>query len=73
MNIQEFRMNEASTENHLIGDFARHANAECEHVLDAERYGRITCRFDDFIFAISVSLVLFLIASVIAIAFYTVT
>jgi hypothetical protein len=73
MNIQELRTNEASTENHLMGDFARHANAEYEHVLDTEQYGRITCRFDDVIFAISVSLVLFLIASVIAIAFYTVT
>jgi hypothetical protein len=73
MNIQELRTNEASNENHLIGDFAKHANAECEHVLDTEQYGRIACRFDDVIFAISISCVLFLIASVIAIAFYTVT
>jgi ABC-type dipeptide/oligopeptide/nickel transport system permease subunit len=73
MNIQEFRTNEASNENHLIGDFAKHANAECEHVLGTERHGRIARRFDDVIFTISISLVLFLIASVIAIAFYTVT
>jgi hypothetical protein len=73
MNIQELRTNEASNENHLIGDFANHANAECEHVLDTEHHSRIACRFDDVIFTISISLVLFLIASVIAIAFYTVT
>jgi hypothetical protein len=73
MNIQELRANEASNENHLIGDFAKHANAECEHVLDTLQYDRIARRFDDVTFTISISLVLFLIASVIAIAFYTVT
>jgi lipopolysaccharide/colanic/teichoic acid biosynthesis glycosyltransferase len=67
MNIQELRTNEASNENHLIGDFAKHANAEWK------QHSRIACRFDDVIFTISISLVLFLIASVIAIAFYTVT
>lgn len=73
MNIQELGTNEAGNEKHLIGDYARLANAECEHVLDTERYSRIARRFDDVIFTISISLVLFLIASVIAIAFYTVT
>jgi hypothetical protein len=66
MNTQELRANEATNEDYLIGYFAKHANAECEH-------GRIARRFDDVIFTISISLVLFLIASVIAIAIYTVT
>jgi hypothetical protein len=73
MNIQELRTNEASNENHLIGDFVKDANAEYGHVLDTEQYGGIAGRFEGVIFAISISLVLFLIASVIAIAFYTVT
>jgi hypothetical protein len=48
-------------------------NAEYEPILDTAQYGRIPCRFEDFIFAISISSLLFLIASVIAIALYTVT
>jgi hypothetical protein len=45
VNIQELRTNEASNENHLSGDFAKHANAECKHVLDTEQHSRIACRF----------------------------
>jgi hypothetical protein len=45
VNIQELRTNEASNENHLSGDFAKHASAECEHVLDTEQQSRIACRF----------------------------
>jgi hypothetical protein len=41
--------------------------------LDTEQHSRIARRFDDVIFTLSISLVLFLIAAVIAIAFYTVT
>jgi hypothetical protein len=72
MNMEELRTNEVA-ENHLIGDFADHAIDEGQYALDTEQYAWIACRFDDVMYAISVSSVLFLIASVIAIAVYTVT
>ena len=63
MNIQELRTNEASNEHHLMTDFAKGVNCESKRGFDTAR------RFDDVIFGISISMVLFLIASVIAIAF----
>jgi hypothetical protein len=60
--------------NYLIANSAKNINAECKHVFDAERYGSIARRqFDNVAFGLSISMMLFLIASVIAIAFYTVT
>jgi hypothetical protein len=74
MNIQQLRTNETSKANHLIDDFANDVNAESMRVCDTEQYGWIAPRhFDGVIFGISILMVLFLIASVIAIAFYTVT
>jgi hypothetical protein len=73
MNIQHLRTNETGKANHLIADFANDVNAECTRVVDTEKYGWIRRRFDDVIFWISIFMVLFLIASVISIAFYTVT
>jgi len=60
--------------NPLIANSAKNVNAEYMHVVDAERYESMARRhFDDVAFGISISIMLFLIASVIAIAFYTVT
>jgi hypothetical protein len=74
MNILKPRTNETSKANHLIADFDNDVNAESKRVFDAEQYGWIARRpFDDVIFGISILMVLFLIASVIAVAFYTVT
>ena len=74
MNIRHFRTNEISKANHLIADFANDVNAESKRVGDTEKSALIGHRhFDDVICGISIFTVLFLIASVIAIAFYTVT
>jgi len=74
MNIRQLRTNETSTANHLIADFPNDVNAESKIVVDTEKSGSIGRRhFDDVICGISIFTVLFLIASVIAIAFYTVT
>jgi hypothetical protein len=72
MNIQQLRTNETGKANHLIVDFANDVNAECQHVVRTGRHGSIARRhFDDVIFGLSIFMMLFLIASVIAIAFYT--
>ncbi len=74
MNIQQVRTNAVSNVNHHISNSAKNVNAEYKHVVDTERYGSIARRhFDDVAFGLSISMMLFLIASVIAIAFYTVT
>ena len=74
MNIQLLRTNETSKATHLIADFAKDVGVECKRVVDTEQYGWIARRhFDDVIFGISIFMVLFLIVSVIAVAFYTVT
>jgi hypothetical protein len=73
MNIQQLRTNETSKANHLIADFAKDVNAECQHVVHTEHYGSIARRhFDDVTFGLSIFMMLFLMASVIATAFYTV-
>jgi hypothetical protein len=73
MDIPRLRTNETIKANHLIADFAKNVNAECQHVGDKEQYGSIARRhFDDVTFGLSIFLMLFLIASVIATAFYTV-
>lgn len=73
MNIQQLRTNEASKANHLIADFAKEVTAESKHVGDTEQYRSITRRhFDAVTFGLSIFMMLFLIASVIATAFYTV-
>ena len=66
-------MNDASIEKYLITGFVKDVMSESQRGCDIEQNGRIARRFDDVIFGISISLVLFLIASVIAIALYTVT
>jgi hypothetical protein len=72
MNIQQLRTNETSKTNHLIADFGKDVNAG-QHVVHAEQYGSIARRhFDDFTFGLSIFMMLFLIASVIATAIYTV-
>ena len=72
MNIRQLRTNETSKANHLIADFARDVNAG-QHVVHTQRYGSIARRhFDDFTFGLSIFMMLFLIASVIATAIYTV-
>jgi hypothetical protein len=73
MNIQQLRTNETSKANHLIVDFAKDVNAEYQHVVHTEQHGSIARHhFDDVIFGLSIFMMLFLIASVIATAFYTV-
>ena len=72
MNIRQLRTNETSKANHLIADFARDVNAG-QHVVHTQCYGSIARRhFDDFTFGLSIFMMLFLIASVIATAIYTV-
>ena len=72
MSIRQLRTNETSKANHLIADFAKDVNAECQHVVHTEQYGAIAPRhFDDVTFGLSIFMMLFLIASVIAIAFYS--
>jgi hypothetical protein len=74
MNIRQLRTNETSKANPLIDDFADDVNAESRRVFDTEQYGWIAPRdFDSVIFGISITMVLFLIACFIAIAFYTIT
>jgi hypothetical protein len=74
MNVQQLRTNETSKANPLIDDFADDVNAESRRVFDTEQYGWIAPRhFDSVIFGISITMVLFLIACFIAIAFYTIT
>ena len=73
MNIRQLRTNETGKANHLIADFAKDVNAECQHVVHTERHGSIARRhFDDVIFGLSIFMMLFLMAAVIATAFYTV-
>ena len=72
MNIEQLRTNEISNANHPMADFANDVNAECKLLVDTEKYGWLRRRFDDVLFGLSIVMVLFLIASVIAIAFYTV-
>jgi hypothetical protein len=73
MNIQQLMTNETRKANHLIVDFAKDVNAECQHAVHTEQHGSIARRhFDDVIFGFSIFMMLFLIASVIATAFYTV-
>jgi hypothetical protein len=72
MNIQQLRTNETSKANR-IADFAKDVNAECQHVVHTEQYGTIAHRhFDDVTFGLSIFILLFLMASVIAAACYTV-
>ena len=74
MNLQQLRTNTVSNVNPLIANSAKNVNAEYKHGVDTERYGSIARRhFDDVAFGLSISMMLFLIAFVIAIAFYTVT
>jgi hypothetical protein len=72
MNIQQLRATEICKANHLIADFDKDVNADCGSGVDTEKYCWIRRRFEDVIFGISIFMVLFLLASVIAIAFYTV-
>jgi hypothetical protein len=73
MNIQQLRTNETSKANHLIAAFAKDVNAECQHLVHTEQYGSIGRRhFADVTFGLSIFMMLFLMASVIAIAFYSV-
>jgi hypothetical protein len=73
MNIQQLRTNETSKANHLRADFAKDVNAKCQDVVHTEQYGAIARRhFDDVTFGLSIFMMLFLMASVIATAFYTV-
>jgi hypothetical protein len=70
MNIRQLK---TSTANHLTADFTDDVTAESKRVVDTENYRSIGHRnFDDVISGISISMVLCLIAFVIAIAFYTV-
>jgi type IV secretory pathway component VirB8 len=73
MNIQELETNEISRANHLIANFAKDVIAESKRAVDTEKYGWMRRCLDDVIFWVSIFVVLFLVASVIAIAFYTVT
>ena len=74
MSIEQLRTNVTSEENDLIVSFAKDVTTDCKHVVDTEQWGLITRRyFGDLIFGFSIFMMLFLIASVIAIAFYTVT
>ena len=73
MKIRQHRTNEASNANRLTADFAKDGNAECRNVVDTEQYGAIRRRyFEDVTFGLSIFMMLFLMASVIATAFYTV-
>jgi hypothetical protein len=73
MNIRQLRTNERGKANHLIADFAKDVNVQPKSVVDTEKYGSIGRRhFDDVTFGLSIFMMLFLIASVIATAFYTV-
>jgi hypothetical protein len=73
MNIQQLRTNETSKTNHLIADFDKKVNAECQHAVHTKLYGSIARRhFDNVTFGLSIFMMLFLMASVIATAFYTV-
>lgn len=73
MKTRQRRTNEASKGNHLTADFAKDGNAECRHLCDTEQHGAIRRRhFEDVTFGLSIFMMLFLMASVIATAFYTV-
>jgi hypothetical protein len=73
MKIRQHRTNEASNANRLTADFAKDGNAVCRNVGDTEQYGAIRRRyFEDVTFGLSIFMMLFLMASVIATAFYTV-
>jgi hypothetical protein len=73
MNIRQLRTNETSNANHLTADFAKDVNVKSKHVGDTEQHWSIARRhFDDVTFGLSIFMMLFLIASVIATAFYTV-
>jgi hypothetical protein len=73
MNIQRLKTDETSKASLLIADFARAVNAEGKHVVETEQYGLTARRhFDDAAFVLSIFMMLFLIASVLAIALYTV-
>ena len=64
------RMGATHNKSHLIADVASDLNAEFDRVFD----GRIAHRhFGDVICGISILIVFFLIASIIAVAFYAVT
>jgi hypothetical protein len=74
MKIQLISNNYTINTTHLLADFDKDVGVECKRVVDTEQYGWIALRhFDDVIFGISIFMVLFLIVSVIAVAFYTVT
>lgn len=73
MNIQQLRTDETSKAGHLLADLAKAVNAEGKHVVETEQYGLMAGRhFDDAAFVLSIFMMLFLIASVLAIALYTV-
>jgi hypothetical protein len=73
MSIEQLRTNETSKANHLIADFAKDVNAECQHVVHTEQYGSIARRhFEDVTFGLSILMMLFLMGSVIAIAIYSI-
>jgi hypothetical protein len=73
MSIRQLRTNETNRANQLISDFAKEVNVQPKRVVAAEKYGSIARRhFDDVAFGFSIFMMLFLIASVLATAFYTV-
>ena len=72
MNIR-LRTNTTSNVNHRTAHSARNVNAEYKHSVDAEQCGPMARgHFDDVAFGLSIIMMLSFIASVLAIAFYTV-
>ena len=72
MNILKLGKNGTLKAN-LTADFDTDGNADSTRAFVPEEYGWIARHLDDVIFGFSILLVLFLIASVIAIACYTIT
>ena len=74
MNIRQLRTIETNDANNVVAEFAKDVNAERQHMGDTEQFGLLARRhFDDATFGLSILMMLFLIASVIATAFYTVS
>jgi hypothetical protein len=72
MNIQQLRTDQTSKASHLTAAFAKDVNAEGKHIAATEQYPSIARRyFDDITFGLSLFMMLFLLASVLAIAVYT--
>lgn len=73
MNIQQLRTNETGKASHFIAEFAEAVNAEDKHIVETEQYALMARpHFDNAAFVLSIFMMLFLIASVLAIALYTV-